>query len=106
MNKKLLAALVFVGLTAMSSGAMKPVTIIDQGSFMVGGKTMTAPGTYVDNEPINFAGETLHGDAAYVAYQVPKNINTMVLYFCTAMGNLVNHGKQLQTVEMGSKIFS
>ncbi len=31
---------------------------------------MTAPGTYVDNEPINFAGETLHGDAAYVSYQV------------------------------------
>lgn len=98
MNKKLLAALVFVGLTAMSAGAMKPVTIIDQGSFMVGGKTMTAPGTYVDNEPINFAGETLHGDAAYVAYQVPKKHKHNGIVFLHGYGQ---SGKSWETTPDG-----
>ena len=103
MNKKLLAALVFVGLTAMSSGAMKPVTIIDQGSFMVGGKTMTAPGTYVDNEPINFAGETLHGDAAYVSYQVPKKHKQNGLVFLHGYGQ---SGKSWETTPDGRDGFN
>lgn len=98
MNKKLLAALVFVGLTAMSAGAMKPVTIIDQGSFMVGGKTMTAPRTYVDNEPTNFAGETLHGDAAYVAYQVPKKHKHNGIVFLHGYGQ---SGKSWETTPDG-----
>ncbi len=35
MNKKLLAAFVFAGMMTITSFGMKPVTIVDQGSFMV-----------------------------------------------------------------------
>ena len=49
----------------------RPVTIEDQGSFMAGGVTITAPGVYKDSEPTNYDGETLHGDAAYVFWQRP-----------------------------------
>ena len=46
---------------------MKPVTLVDQGSFLAGGTVVTAPGDYVGTtEPTNNAGETLHGDHAYV----------------------------------------
>lgn len=52
------------GVFAGSAGAMsRPITLADQGSFFAGGKVVTAPGVYKDNEPTNFAGETLHGDA-------------------------------------------
>lgn len=57
-----------------------PLVIQDQGSFAVGGTVVTAPGTF---DPIrhgaynpvdqSVAGQTLHGDHAYVLYQVPAN---------------------------------
>jgi|GEM_PF-3065400 len=53
-----------------ASAMQHPVTIEDQGSFMAGGKTVTAPGTYDGTKPTDFAGETLHGDHAYVFFSV------------------------------------
>ena len=43
-----------------------------QGSFMVGGQTLSTPGTYDNNQP-TAAGQTLHVDHLYAFYQVPIN---------------------------------
>jgi hypothetical protein len=63
-----------------------PLIIQDQGSFAVGGTVVTAPGTF---DPIrhgafnpadqSVAGQTLHGDHAYVFYQVPANARRLPL---------------------------
>lgn len=79
---KLAAALLAASLLTGSAFAMKPVTIVDQGSFLAGGTVVTAPGNYKGTtEPTNNAGETLHGDHAYVFYQKPKNAHHNSLVF-------------------------
>lgn len=66
-------------LTLVSSGACvsvqksvnsKPLMIEKQGSFAVGGKTITHPGTFDPYKPTP-AGQTFRGDHAYVFYQIP-----------------------------------
>jgi hypothetical protein len=59
-------------------GQKKPIVIQDQGSFAIGGTVVTAPGTFdpIKHGAFNPAnqsseGQTLHGDHAYVFYQVP-----------------------------------
>jgi hypothetical protein len=70
-----LAAAVSVG----SSGVARAqedddgaITLKTQGSFLVGGAVVTNPGTF---DPIALApdGQTIHGDHAYVQYQIPVN---------------------------------
>lgn len=64
----------------LSSGAaeahvaskQEPLTIQEQGSFAVGGTVSSTPGTFDNNAPTS-AGQTLHGDHAYVFYQIPPN---------------------------------
>jgi hypothetical protein len=57
-------------LTAQKTEKQKPIMIQEQGSFAVGGTVITNPGTF---DPYNQtpAGQTLHGDHAYVFYQIP-----------------------------------
>lgn len=52
----------------------EPLVIAEQGSFAVGGTVLNAPGQF-DPYPIypGPAGQTLHGDHAYVQYQIPPN---------------------------------
>jgi hypothetical protein len=76
------------------------LTIQEQGSFAVGGTVITAPGTF---DPIkdgafnpvaqSSAGQTLHGDHAYVFYQVPKNARKLPLVFWHG------HGQSAKTWE-------
>lgn len=54
---------------AISTG---PLVIQEQGSFTVGGKVVSTPGSYNNNSP-SAAGQTLHGDHLYAFYQVPPN---------------------------------
>ena len=58
----------------MASGNSTPAPLIvqEQGSFAVGGTVISAPGTF---DPVKQTpdGQTLHGDHAYVFYQVPVN---------------------------------
>ncbi len=63
---------------AADGGAFEPLTIQKQGSFAVGGTVVTAPGKFDPIKQGAFnptaqdpAGQTLHGDHAYVFYQVP-----------------------------------
>ena len=52
----------------------KPIVIAKQGSFAVGGTVVKVPGTF---DPTVFLppppGQSLHGDHAYVQYQIPQN---------------------------------
>ncbi|WP_248310020.1 alpha/beta fold hydrolase [Bosea sp. WAO] len=60
--------------TALAQSAAKPapLTILDQGSFAVGGTVVRTPGTFTNDEP-TAEGQSLHGDHLYAFYQVPQN---------------------------------
>ncbi|MNH92882.1 Alpha/beta hydrolase family protein [compost metagenome] len=68
------SALILSSATAYAQTAPKPEPLIiqEQGSFAVGGSVAATPGTYENNAP-TAAGQTLHGDHAYVFYQKPQN---------------------------------
>ena len=55
---------------AQSPKKQKPIQIVEQGSFAVGGTVITNPGTFDPYNPMP-AGQTFHGDHAYVFYQIP-----------------------------------
>lgn len=61
---------------AAPSSSKQPITLIDQGSFLVGGTVVTNPGTF---DPVTATpdGQTIHGDHAYVQYQIPPNARTL-----------------------------
>ena len=59
----------------------KPLTIAEQGSFFVGGTVIQADGTYSTENPMSHAGQTFHGDHAYVSYQIPVNARRLPLVF-------------------------
>lgn len=79
MFSKTLSAVAFSALV-LSSGAVyaqpvakpEPLVVREQGSFAVGGTVSATAGTYNNNAPTS-EGQTLHGDHAYVFYQVPEN---------------------------------
>src|SRR3954453_14966378 len=74
--------------TAGSKERPAPLVIQEQGSYAIGGSVITAPGTfdaikqgvYSPND-YDSAGQTLHGDHAYVFYQVPVNRRKLPLVF-------------------------
>lgn len=67
----LIASLFFVsGSSAQKNISKKPLVIQDQGSFAVGGSVIVNPGVF-DPYRQTPAGQTFHGDHAYVFYQVP-----------------------------------
>ena len=78
-----LVAVAILGSVAAGAVAAEkpaPLVIQEQGSFAVGGTVVTAPGIFdpIHNGAYNpgdqsVAGQTLHGDHAYVFYQVPIN---------------------------------
>ncbi len=78
--KTLLAAMTLTSLAACSAlpsgprgnGSTGALVIQAQGSFAVGGKVVTTPGSYSNNNP-TAAGQTFHGDHLYAFYQVPLN---------------------------------
>lgn len=79
--------------------APAPLVIREQGSFAVGGTMVTTRGSF---DPIaqgaytptpNPAGQTLHGDHAYVFYQVPVNARHLPLVFWHG------HGQSAKTWE-------
>jgi pimeloyl-ACP methyl ester carboxylesterase len=83
-----IALSVVIPVTAQNEGIQKPILIEKQGSFAVGGTVITAAGTF---DPIkqgaynplgtDTAGQTLHGDHASVAYQIPVNSRKYPLVF-------------------------
>jgi hypothetical protein len=61
------------------------LTIREQGSFAVGGTVVTTPGTFDPYKPTP-DGATLHGDHAYVFYQVPVDARRFPLVFWHGAG--------------------
>jgi pimeloyl-ACP methyl ester carboxylesterase len=55
-----------------ASGAAGPLLVQEQGSFAVGGKVVSTPGTYNNNKP-TAEGQSFHGDHLYAFYQVPQH---------------------------------
>lgn len=100
MKKKILPLAVAASLVFSSVNAIaKPITLQTQGSFMAGGQTITAPGTYNGfNDPKNLAGNTLHGDHAYVFYQIPVRAKKYSLVFLHGYGQ---SGKSWETTPDG-----
>ena len=81
-----IAILVAGAAGGVASEKPAPLVVQDQGSFAVGGTVVTAPGTF---DPIrhgaynpadqSVAGQTLHGDHAYVFYQIPADARRLPL---------------------------
>jgi len=65
-----------------SAGSLK---IQKQGSFAVGGTVINYPGTFDPFAPTH-AGQTFHGDHAYVFYQVPEKARKFPLVFWHGFG--------------------
>ena len=93
---------------ANSAGSSSPLIIQEQGSFAVGGTVTTTPGTF---DPIaqgaftptpDPKGQTLHGDHAYVFYQVPVNARRFPLVFWHGHGQ---SGKTWETTPDGREGF-
>ena len=97
-KKKLLTLLMTFLMINTIYAFTKPVTIKEQGSFMAGGTKVIAPGIYKDSEPTNFDGETLHGDHAYVFYQIPMNTKKNSIVFLHGYGQ---SGKSWETTPDG-----
>jgi alpha/beta hydrolase family protein len=72
-------------MTAVDSAASEPMTasltIAAQGSFAVGGTVVTREGDFDPRNPMNPAGQTLHGDHARVAFQIPLDARPLPLLF-------------------------
>lgn len=87
----------------------EPLMIQEQGSFAVGGTVVTAPGTF---DPIKHGaynptnqsseGQALHGDHAYVFYQMPVNARKLPLVFWHGHGQ---SGKTWETTPDGREGF-
>ena len=109
--QKLFAALLLAITMAWSGSVLaaenskaKPLIIQEQGSFAVGGTVVTEPGTFAAEKKTP-EGQTLHGDHAYVFYQIPVNVINCRLCSCMEPGSFQRHGKQLRTVGKGFKIY-
>jgi len=85
-HRRVRAALLLVSAAMLASACAmagahnrsRPLLIREQGSFAVGGTVIRAPGTFdaVKQTP---DGQTLHGDHAYVFYQIPDNSRQLPL---------------------------
>ncbi|TAK56188.1 MAG: alpha/beta fold hydrolase [Gammaproteobacteria bacterium] len=59
-------------LKGSASDSAAPLVLQAQGSFAVGGKVVSTPGTFRNNAPTS-EGQSFHGDHLYAFYQVPQN---------------------------------
>jgi len=79
------AALVPAGAIAQRARTQQPLVIEEQGSFAVGGKVVTNAGTF-NHKQLTPDGQTLHGDHAYVFYQIPVKRRKLPLVFLHGTG--------------------
>jgi hypothetical protein len=86
--------MLFNAASAQETGKSKfePITIREQGSFAVGGKVITNPGVFNPKQPTP-DGQSLHGDHAYVFYQIPASPRKLPLVFLHGTGQLSRSGR-------------
>jgi pimeloyl-ACP methyl ester carboxylesterase len=80
-----LALVVISCTTSKVDQTHKPLMIEEQGSFAVGGRVITTPGSFDPYHPTP-DGQTYHGDHAYVFYQIPENARKLPLVFLHGAG--------------------
>lgn len=91
-KKLLLSLLAFIilaaptGANAATKDRLEPIVIQEQGSFAVGGTVVTNPGTFDPAKPLSPDGQTLHGDHAYIFYQIPVNPRKLPIMFLHGSG--------------------
>lgn len=85
MYPHLLITLLVVFTTADGKGDTTKIILTEQGSFAVGGTILTSPGTFDPYNP-TVAGQTFHGDHAYVFYQIPENRRKLPIVFWHGAG--------------------
>jgi hypothetical protein len=81
----LFAAIFFTSAKAQETRKPAPLMIQEQGSFAVGGTVITNPGKFDHLRPTP-DGQTLHGDHAYVAYQLPVKARQLPLVMWHGIG--------------------
>lgn len=83
----LIAATLISSANAQESKKSKqePLRIQEQGSFAVGGTVITNPGKFDPLRPTP-DGQTLHGDHAYVTYQLPVKARQLPLLMWHGIG--------------------
>ena len=69
----------------LKNNEQPPLILKEQGSFAVGGKVITNLGTFDPYHPTP-AGQTFHGDHAYVFYQIPAQDRKFPLVFLHGAG--------------------
>ncbi|MBI1759916.1 MAG: alpha/beta fold hydrolase [Acidobacteria bacterium] len=79
--------LISVAASAQTVGKanLPPLQIKEQGSFAVGGTVITNPGKFDPARPTP-DGQTLHGDHAYVTYQLPTKARQLPLVMWHGIG--------------------
>lgn len=65
---------------ASADSILPSLVVQQQGSFAIGGTVLQCPGTY-DSTRAGTEGQTLHGDHAFVTYQVPVHARPHPLVF-------------------------
>lgn len=104
MNKIIYLSALAVSIISFNAIAFTmPVTIVEQGSFATAGTVKVADGTYNPNDPKDLSGQTLHGDHAYVMYQIPQNARKLSLVFLHGYGQ---SGKTWETTPDGRDGFN
>lgn len=83
----LIAAILFTSANAQETKKSKPepLMIQEQGSFAVGGTVINNPGKFDPYRPTP-DGQTLHGDHAYVFYQLPVKARQFSLVMWHGIG--------------------
>lgn len=74
------AAIIIVFITAFKNKD-KSIEIKEQGSIMVGGTVISEDGEFDNKNIFDSQGQTLHGDHAYIFYQIPTNTRKHKLVF-------------------------
>ena len=73
-------------LKATAAEDRAPIVIQEQGSFSIGGSVIQTQGIYKTDTPLKPDGQTLHGDHAYVSYQIPVRAKNNSLVFLHGAG--------------------
>lgn len=77
----LIAACPFAAEAGKTPTEKPPLVIQEQGSFMVGGSTVTHEGDFVFPDLWSQTGQTAYGDHAYVFYQIPVHARKLPIVF-------------------------
>ena len=99
------ANVIISGSAAAEKDDPNPLIIQEQGSFTVGGTVISTPGVY---DPIKMSsdGQTLHGDHAYIFYQIPVKARKFPLVFLHGAGQFSKTWETTPDGREGFKIFS